>query len=176
MNTDAILVAYGSNLPASFPSEHLTASQAFATVVKTLQDKGLSVTKISRLWRSAAWPDPNDPPYVNAIIALETDLQPLELMKSLHDVERDAGRVRDGRMNRPRVLDLDLIAYGRAIMDGENALFLPHPRAAERAFVMGPICDILPQWLHPILNETAESLYKKCKVGTDAYALDGDDA
>lgn len=175
MNTDAILVAYGSNLPASFPSEQQPASQAFATVVKTLQGKGLSVTKISRLWRSQAWPDPHDPPYVNAVMAVETDLQPLELMNFLHDVERAAGRIRDGRTNAPRVLDLDLIAYGRAITDGENALVLPHPRAAERAFVMGPVRDILPQWRHPVLDETAESLYKKCKIGIDAYPL-GDDA
>ncbi len=171
VNTDAIIVAYGSNLPAPFPSEHLSASQAFATVVKALRDRGLFVTNISRLWRSRAWPDPNDPPYVNAVIAVETDMQLVELMKSLHETEREAGRIRDGRANAPRVLDLDLIAYGRQVMDGGDGILLPHPRAAERAFVMGPICDILPQWLHPVLNETAENLYKKCVVGTDAYPL-----
>lgn len=176
LNTDAIIVAYGSNLPTSFPSEQLSASQAFATVVKALQDKGLKVTKISRLWRSRAWPDPNDPPYINAALAVDTHLQPIELMKSLHEVERDAGRVRDGRPNRPRVVDLDLIAYGREVLDGSGGLHLPHPRAAERLFVMGPIRDILPQWRHPVLNETAESLYEKSTVGTDAYPLEDDGA
>jgi len=174
LNTDAIIVAYGSNLPASVPSEQLSASQAFAAVVKTLQDKGLEVTKISRLWRSKAWPNPSDPAYVNAVFVVDTHLQSLELMKFLHEVEREAGRVRDGRPNQPRVLDLDLIAYGRELRDGSDGLVLPHPRAAERAFVMGPIRDILPQWKHPVLNETAESLYKKSSIGTDAYPLDGD--
>jgi len=174
LNTDAILIAYGSNLPASFPSEQLSASQAFATVVKALQGKGLKVTKISRLWRSQAWPDANDPPYVNAIIAVDTELQPAELMKSLHDVEREMGRVRDGRQNAPRVLDLDLIAYGREIRDGSDGPALPHPRAADRAFVMGPVSDILPQWRHPVLLETAESLYRTATVGVDAYPLDSE--
>ena len=176
LNLDAILIAYGSNLPASFPSEQLSASQAFATVVKGLRGRGLLVTKISRLWCSKAWPDPTDPPYVNAVIAVATDLQPIELMKALHDSEREAGRIRDGRANAPRVLDLDLIAYGRQVTSGENGLILPHPRAVDRAFVMGPICDILPQWLHPVRNETAEGLYRQCTVGTDAYPLDGEDA
>jgi 2-amino-4-hydroxy-6-hydroxymethyldihydropteridine diphosphokinase len=174
LDTDAIIVAYGSNLPASFPSEQLSASQAFAAVVKALQDKGLKVTKISRLWRSKAWPDPNDPPYVNAVLVVDTHLQAVELMKSLHDIEREAGRVRDGRPNQPRVLDLDLIAYGREVRDGSDGLILPHPRATERAFVMGPIRDVLPQWKHPVLNETSESLYEKSTVGTDAYPLGAD--
>lgn len=174
LNTEAILIAYGSNLPASFPSEQLSASQAFATVVKTLQGKGLHLTKISRLWRSQAWPDASDPPYVNAVVAIETDLQPIELMKSLHDVEREAGRMRDGTPNRPRVLDLDLIAYGRDVLDGADGLVLPHPRAAERAFVMGPLSDILPDWRHPVLKVTAGNLYKRATVGTDAYPLDAD--
>ena len=176
LNTDAIIIAYGSNLPTSVPSEQLSASQAFATVVKTLQDKGLKVTQISRLWRSQAWPDPNDPPYVNAVIIVDTHLQPIELMESLHNTEREAGRMRDGRPNQPRILDLDLVAYGREVLDGRDGLVLPHPRAAERAFVMGPISDVLPRWRHPVLKETAESLYKKCVVGTDAYPLDGDAA
>ena len=174
LDTDAIIVAYGSNLSASFPSEQMSASQAFATVVKALQGKGLLVTKISRLWRSQAWPDASDPPYVNAVMVIGTDLQPVELMKSLHDIEREAGRVRDSQRYAPRVLDLDLIAYGRQISDGTNGLILPHPRADERAFVMGPISEIMPQWQHPVLNETAESIYKKSTIGIDAYPLEAD--
>lgn len=166
----AILIAYGSNLPsaAAFP-ERQSASQAFAQVVKTLQERGLIVNRISSLWRSLAWPDTSDPPYVNAVIQVHTELSPAELLERLHEIEYSAGRVR-GKRNAPRVLDLDLIAYGRTILNN-GSIILPHPRAHERAFVMGPVAEILPDWSHPILKETSASLWKKANIGADAYPL-----
>ena len=166
----SVFIAYGSNLL----SGPVTASQAFRAVVKNLRDRGLIVNRISRLWSSKAWPNPDDPPYVNAVLQIATDLQPAELMSLLHDLEREAGRVRDGRLNVPRVLDLDLIAFGEAVMRGEKGLSLPHPRAAERAFVMGPLAEIAPDWVHPGLRQTAAELYKAATIGRDAYPLEAD--
>ncbi len=167
-NNMSVFIAYGSNLL----SGRVTASQAFSDVVKVLQARGLIVNKISRLWSSKAWPNPDDPPYVNAVLQIETDLEPSELMSLLHDVERDAGRMRDGRLNTPRVLDLDLIAFGDVVMSGEKGLILPHPRAAERAFVMGPLAEIAPDWVHPVLKQSAVALFRHATIGTDAYPLD----
>jgi len=164
----SVFIAYGSNLL----SGPVTASQAFGEVVKALQGRGLFVNKISRLWSSKAWPNPDDPPYVNAVIQIATDLQPIELMVVLHDLERESGRIRDGRLNTPRVLDLDLIAYGDQVMRGEKGLILPHPRAADRAFVMGPLAEIAPDWVHPVLRKTATELFKSATVGLDAYPLE----
>ncbi len=163
---ETILIAYGSNL--SFGPE--SASQAFALVVKTLQGRGIIVNNISRLWASKAWPDESDPPYVNAVIAAASELEPLDLLALLHEIEREGGRIRDGRRNAPRTLDLDLIAYGRRLVNTDT-LTLPHPRAHDRGFVMGPLAEILPDWIHPTLNETAENLYKNITVGTDAHPL-----
>jgi 2-amino-4-hydroxy-6-hydroxymethyldihydropteridine diphosphokinase len=169
----AILIAYGSNLPsaAAFPKRQ-SASQAFAQLVKTLRERGLLVNRISSLWRSLAWPDTSDPPYVNAVLQIETQLSPVALLHLLHDIEHRAGRVREKR-NAPRVLDLDLIAYGRAIID-DGSIILPHPRAHERAFVMGPLAEILPDWYHPIYQETALTLWKSAKIGKDAYPVAGE--
>ncbi len=164
---ETMVIAYGSNLP----SGTRTASQAFRHLVKTLAERGLIITKISRLWQSRAWPNPDDPPYVNAVVLAESSLPPEALLHLLHDVERDAGRVRDGRRNTPRVLDLDLIAYGDRVIDGPG-LVLPHPRAAERGFVMGPLAEVAPDWLHPVLKSTAAELYRGVSVGQDAYPLD----
>jgi 2-amino-4-hydroxy-6-hydroxymethyldihydropteridine diphosphokinase len=163
----SVFIAYGSNLL----SGPVTASQAFDAVVKMLRERGLLVNRISRLWASKAWPNPADPPYVNAVLQITTNLQPSELMSFLHDLEREAGRVRDGRMNAPRILDLDLIAYGDEVFSGEKGLILPHPRAAERAFVMGPLSEIAPDWQHPLLRQTAADLFKSATIGTDAYPL-----
>ncbi|HTN40120.1 MAG TPA: 2-amino-4-hydroxy-6-hydroxymethyldihydropteridine diphosphokinase [Asticcacaulis sp.] len=163
----SVFIAYGSNLL----SGPVTASQAFSEVVKALQEEGLFVNKISRLWASKAWPEPDDPPYVNAVVQIATDLQPIELMLLLHDLERGSGRIRDGRLNAPRVLDLDLIAFGDQVMRGEKGLILPHPRAADRAFVMGPLAEIAPDWIHPVLRKTATDLFKSATIGTDAHPL-----
>jgi 2-amino-4-hydroxy-6-hydroxymethyldihydropteridine diphosphokinase len=164
----SVFIAYGSNLSAG----PVTASQAFDEVVKNLQVRGLIVNRISRLWASKAWPNPDDPSYVNAVLQIATDLQPTELMSLLHDMEREAGRVRDGRLNAPRVLDLDLISYGDVVMRGETGLILPHPRAADRAFVMGPLAEIAPDWVHPVLQRTATELLSAATIGIDAYPLD----
>ncbi len=166
----SVFIAYGSNLL----SGPVTASQAFDEVVKGLQGRGLVVNKISRLWSSKAWPNPEDPAYVNAVMQISTCLQPTELMAVLHDLEREAGRVRDGRLNMPRVLDLDLIVYGDTVSGNEKGLILPHPRAAERAFVMGPLAEIAPDWIHPVLQRTADDLFGAATVGTDAYPLEAE--
>ena len=164
----SVFIAYGSNLV----SGPVTASQAFGEVVKNLQRRGLIVNNISRLWSSKAWPDPDEPPYINAVLQVQTELEPADLLLLLHDVEREAGRIRDGRLNAPRVLDLDLIAYGDIVLNDKNGLVLPHPRAAERSFVMGPMTDVAPHWVHPVFHETAAALFKMCTVGTDAYPLE----
>ena len=86
-------------------------------------------------------------------------------MAALGRIEEAFGRER-GAPNAPRTLDLDLIAYGR--LSGDlNGLFLPHPRAMERRFVMGPLAEIAPQWRHP-LGGAAIDLAGSATIGRDA--------
>ena len=162
----AVLIAYGSNLP----TPQLSASQAFGMVVKNLQDCGLIVNNMSCLWYSKAWPDPDAPAYHNAVLHVTTDLNPLDLLCLLQELETKSGRVRDGERYASRKLDLDLIAYGRLELCTET-LTIPHPLAHMRAFVMGPLAEILPKWQHPSLKVSAQDLYKAATVGTDAYPL-----
>ena len=71
---------------------------------------------------------------------------------------------------RSRTLDLDLIAHGRTVLR-EGAIILPHPRAADRLFVMGPLAEIAPDWVHPIIGETAAALAVRASVGRDARPI-----
>lgn len=158
-----IYIAYGANLP----HEYLNPLQALNRVVKRLCLHDIKVTQISSLWRSEAWPDPEYPPYNNAVFAVSTTLMPEGLLSALHALETQDGRVRGVAINQPRVLDLDLIAYGDVVRQGD--LVLPHPRAHERGFVMGPLAEIAPQWRHPVLGLSARELYARVTVGTDAY-------
>ena len=84
--------------------------------------------------------------------------------------KRQFGRKR-GLANAPRTLDIDLIAYGRRVIDAPG-LSLPHPRAAERRFVMGPLAEIAPDWMHPTLDQTAAELAEQASVGADAAPID----
>jgi len=157
----AVIIALGSNLGA--PDE------ALAAALIHLQSAGLTVLSRSRWWRSAAWPDASQPPYLNGVVILETGRQAQEVMSILLTIETAFGRQR-ALPNAPRILDLDLIAYGRDIL-AEPGLTLPHPRAYERRFVMGPLAEIAPDWLHPVLGQTAEALVEVATVGRDAEPI-----
>ncbi|MNJ37763.1 Bifunctional folate synthesis protein [compost metagenome] len=87
----------------------------------------------------------------------------------LQEVELEFGRVRHER-NGPRTLDLDLIAVGKTVMATE-ALTLPHPRAYDRRFVMGPLAEIAPNWIHPKLQKTARELAATATAGVDATPI-----
>ena len=158
----SIIVALGGNLaePGGTVAGRLSAA------VERLAEQGVRTVRRSGLWRSAAWPDPADPSFLNAAALVETDLRPDALLAVLHGTEAALGRVRTGAANAPRPIDLDLVAYGREIQAG--ALVLPHPRAAERLFVMGPLAEIAPDWRHPVSGLSAAALARAATVGRDA--------
>ncbi len=109
------------------------------------------------------------PEYLNGLVLVETSLTPAETLAALRRIEAEFGRTR-GPANAPRTLDLDLIAYGRRLIN-EPDLIVPHPRAHQRLFVMGPLAELAPAWVHPVLGETAAALAAKATVGLDAKPL-----
>jgi 2-amino-4-hydroxy-6-hydroxymethyldihydropteridine diphosphokinase len=166
MNDDAVVIALGSNLSGEFSSVRDLLEAALADVAAA----GLKVAKRSSWWRSASWPDAGQPDYLNGVILVETRLDPHETLRTLRQIEARYGRLR-AEPNAPRTLDLDLIAHGRTVLDDE-LLTLPHPRAANRLFVMGPLAEVAPGWLHPVLGVTAEALAARASTGCDARAID----
>jgi 2-amino-4-hydroxy-6-hydroxymethyldihydropteridine diphosphokinase len=158
----AIIVALGSNLSGDYGSTQALLEAALAA----FGPAGLPVRARSRWWRSAAWPDAADPPYLNGVVLVETRLSLQPVLTILHGIEARFGRLRHVA-NAPRTLDLDLIAYGRTVVD-EAGIAVPHPRAAERLFVMGPLAEIAPDWVHPVLGLTAVQLAARATVGVDA--------
>jgi len=159
---ESVVVALGSNLAG----EKASCEALLEAALARFREHGLRVLIRSGWWRSAAWPDPSAPAFVNGVALVETALSPADTLAALHAIERDFGRVR-GEANAARTLDLDLIAYGRAVSD-EPGLQLPHPRAHERLFVMGPLAEIAPDWRHPVNGETAATLSANATVGEDA--------
>ena len=159
---DVAVVALGSNLAGGFASSEALLEAALASFPQA----GLPVLARSRWWRSAAWPDPGGPEYRNGIALVEAKGAATSILAQILSIEARFGRVRSGR-NAPRTLDLDLIALGRLVIDVPG-LTLPHPRAHERLFVMGPLAEIAPAWRHPLSGAAAAELAARATVGLDA--------
>ena len=158
------MVAVGGNLPGGFP----TVREGLEAAVAALPSAGFEVFARSRWWTSEAWPDPAAPAYLNAVVLVAPTGEPLAALRRLKALERRFGR-EGGVRNAPRPVDLDLIAWGDAVMNTLE-LVLPHPRARERLFVMGPLAEVLPTWRLPAegRNETAAALAARTTIGLDA--------
>lgn len=157
-------MALGCNLPGAYTSREALLEAALAA----LPEAGFELVARSSWWTSAAWPDPAGPEYLNGIAIVKTALAPREALEALHAVEAGFGRAR-GEANAPRTLDLDLVAHGRSVVDGD--LVVPHPRAHERLFVMGPLTELASAWVHPVSGEPAFRLAANATVGRDARSI-----
>jgi len=152
-----ILVGLGSSLP--FLGR--TPEGVVAAALDALSRLG-RLERVSSLYRSPAWPNESDPPFVNAVAAISADLAPLPLLSALGGVEAGFGR-RRGARNEPRTLDLDLLDYdGRIWLPTPRcALELPHRRLADRDFVLAPLAEIAPAWRHPVTGTPARALLSR---------------
>lgn len=118
----------------------------------------LGAVRLSPLYDSPSWPDPSNPPYVNAVAEVRTALSPPALLAACQAIEAGFGRRRDpSDRNAPRTLDLDVLSVGGTVLD-TPALTLPHPRLGERDFVLAPLADLAPGWRHPESEASAKSL------------------
>ena len=160
----AVIVALGCNDKGAWRD----CREALEAALARFRAEGIDVLLRSSWWRSDAWPDPEDPPFLNGVTIVRTAHDPHALMAALGRIEEAFGR-RRGARNAPRTLDLDLIAYGRLSGDLDG-LILPHPRAAERRFVMGPLAEIAPGWEHPAGGRAAD-LAETAAVGRDATPI-----
>lgn len=146
-----ILIALGANLPSLAGTPTETLRQALFR----LAQRSITVEKQSGFYKTAAWPNPADPPFINAVASLRTELCPSQLLAGLHEIEAEFGR-RRAIANAPRALDLDIIDYDQRVEQGPPEL--PHPRMHTRLFVLFPLRDVAPAWQHPVLHATVSEL------------------
>lgn len=158
----AVIVALGCNDKGPWAD----CREALEAALARFRCEGVDVIARSSWWSSAAWPDPTDPRFLNGVVLVRTDHDAHTLMAALGRIEDAFGRQRSVA-NAPRTLDLDLIAYGRLTGDLDG-LILPHPRAHQRLFVMGPLAEIAPDWVEPVSGMRARRLADAATVGRDA--------
>ncbi len=151
-------IALGSNL-GDPRRQVLDAMDALAAL------PGSHLLQRSPLYRTPPWGVLEQPPFVNAVVALKTTRAPHDLLDALLEIEQQAGRVRALR-NGPRTLDLDLLHF-EGVQCHDDRLTLPHPRMAERAFVLLPLADIAPALQVPGCGTVAELLARVDTAGCE---------
>ena len=146
-------IGLGANLPSPAGPPHAT----LAAALPRLGSLG-NVKQQSSLYRTEPVGFADQPQFLNAVVALETNLDPRPLLDQLLNIEKEFGRDRTaGIPNGPRTLDLDILLLGSLELN-EPGLELPHPRMAERAFVLVPLAEIAPELLLPGYGKTVAEL------------------
>ncbi len=146
-------IALGSNLESRFGDREANLREA----VRRIEALG-EVKAVSSFFDTEPVGFVDQPRFLNGALLLETELGPQDLMRGLLGVERAMGREREGAVLKgPRVIDLDLLLYGDWVLWAED-LILPHPRMEERRFVLEPLAEIAPDWMHPVLGVTVREL------------------
>lgn len=158
------LVALGGNLPSDVGAP----AQTLAAALAAFADEGLQLIDVSRFFDTPCFPPGEGPDYVNAAARLHSKLAPEQVLAALHRIEARFGRLRQQRWGM-RTLDIDLIAAGQLVLPDDEThahwraldpaqqigstpshLILPHPRLQDRAFVLVPLAEIAPDWVHPV--------------------------
>ncbi|MBW2091538.1 MAG: 2-amino-4-hydroxy-6-hydroxymethyldihydropteridine diphosphokinase [Deltaproteobacteria bacterium] len=143
--------------------------------LKTALDKieGLnntSVVKVSSFYLTHPVGRTDQGWFLNGAALVKTILKPQELLKALLMIEQEMGRLRKEKWE-PRLIDLDLLYVGQEVIDEKN-LNVPHPFLSKRRFVLLPLMDITPEWIHPVLKQTPkEMLARLPKEGQEAIRL-----
>ncbi|MCK5852218.1 2-amino-4-hydroxy-6-hydroxymethyldihydropteridine diphosphokinase [bacterium] len=133
-----------------------------STAVQELNSRDIRVTACSAVYETSPVDcNDNSPPFLNAVIGIETELQPGNFIKIILDIEKKIGRKRSIK-NEPRIIDIDVILFNNLISNDVN-IILPHPRMGERLFVLTPLKEIAGEVIHPITGKSINELYLETK-------------
>ncbi len=131
-----------------------------------IQEKVGQIITASSVYETAAWGVTDQPDFLNQVLLVETNLSPIKLLDAIQWIETEMGRVRLRHWGE-RIMDIDILFYEDQIID-EPRLQVPHPGIPDRNFVLAPLAEIAPNFIHPIFQKSIESLSLACTDLLDA--------
>lgn len=147
---------YHLNIGSNLGNKQANLERAVGLIAQRLS----CTPAVSRYIETEAWGFESDNTFLNVAVMLESEMCPQEMLSALQSVEKaistDSHRNEDGSY-RNRTIDIDIIAIDEMVID-TPALTVPHPRMHLRDFVLKPMCELNPEWLHPLLGKTAKQL------------------
>ncbi len=125
----------------------------------TALQRNLQINKISKIYETQPWGFTDQPAFLNQVLSADTHLESFELLDEIKAIEKEVGRIPTFHYG-PRVIDIDILFFDDLILN-EERLTIPHPMIAERAFVLVPLDEIAPQFIHPVSKLTIHELAQK---------------
>ena len=154
-----IILSLGSNLN----SKHGNRFENLELAINLLESYGILLNKKSSFYETPSYPDKKNPKFINLIISVITNLPPIDLISVIFFIEEKIGRKR-GKKNDPRTCDIDIIDYRSRVFNFKYRNFefkIPHQNLVFRNFVLFPLREIAPNWIHPKTKEHIDSLILK---------------
>lgn len=130
--------------------------------IEQLEKKAGRILKKSDIYVTAAWGNPDQPDFFNQVVCLQTELSAQELLSQLLKIEEELGRIRGHQKWVERTMDIDILFFNDSIIKTDN-LTIPHPYIQDRKFVLIPMAELAPEFIHPELNKNIETLLDECK-------------
>ena len=144
------------NIGSNLNSKYGTKFKNISIAINLLIDSKLMIKKISNFYETPSYPNKNLPKFVNIGLIADYDFDHTKLIKKISLIEKKIGRVKS-KKNDPRVCDIDIIDFN-GLIKKNRLLNLPHPRSHIRNFVLYPIKEIDPKWIHPIFKKNVDFL------------------
>lgn len=139
-------------------------TENLSTAIRLIKSNLGEIKEASPIYKTAAWGITNQPDFYNQVIQLSTTQYPFEVIETLLSIENKMGRVREKKWHE-RLIDLDILFYESIILTSEN-LKIPHPFINERVFVLKPLHDLYPNFIHPIFKKEVSQLLNECNDTT----------
>ena len=157
MASESVFILLGSNLG----NRQLLVNQA----CEKIGERCGEIVAKSRLYESEPWGFKAKHWFLNQVVEIKTSLSPDDLMDTLLAIEKELGRDRitphEGYVSRP--IDLDILYWGKDLIVEKQHVIVPHPRLHQRRFTLLPLCDVAPDYIHPILKKTNRQLLDECQ-------------
>jgi 2-amino-4-hydroxy-6-hydroxymethyldihydropteridine diphosphokinase len=132
--------------------------QYLEDALKLIEERAGKIKAKSAIYETAAWGKTDQPGFLNLAVEVETTLKPIELLHVVLGIEEFLGRIREEKWG-ARVIDIDIILYGEEIVNMANELQIPHPEMQNRKFVMEPLAEIAPNFIHPVFKQTILKIF-----------------